>query len=293
MKKIIERVKQIVFKPKETWETIATEEATISGLFKEYLLVLAGVPALAAFLGRWIIGIRIPFVGVYRYSFGSSLLSSVLWYVLIVVGVWVGGKVISILASHFGSARDDVKGFKVALYSYAPFLAAGVLYLVPSLSVLVTIAGLYGLDHAPAVNGRISELLELFELDHWQDELIESYSHGMKQRLVMCSALLHSPKVIIVDEPMVGLDPKASRLVKNIFRDQAGGGATVFMSTHSLEVAEEVCEEIAIIQAGRIIAQGTAEDLRRKAGMNGSLENIFLRLTEGGTVAHERPLSSR
>ena len=155
------------------------------------------------------------------------------------------------------------------------------------------IAGLYGLDHAPAVNGRISELLELFELDHWQDELIESYSHGMKQRLVMCSALLHSPKVIIVDEPMVGLDPKASRLVKNIFRDQAGGGATVFMSTHSLEVAEEVCEEIAIIQAGRIIAQGTAEDLRRKAGMNGSLENIFLRLTEGGTVAHERPLSSR
>ena len=145
MKKIIDRVKQIVFKPRETWETIATEEATISGLFKEYLLVLAGVPALAAFLGRWIIGIRIPFVGVYRFSFSSSLLSSILWYVLIVVGVWVGGKVISTLAPHFGSARDDVKGFKVAIYSYAPFLAAGVLYLIPSLSVLVTIAGLYGL----------------------------------------------------------------------------------------------------------------------------------------------------
>ncbi|NNG08125.1 MAG: ABC transporter ATP-binding protein [Desulfobacteraceae bacterium] len=154
------------------------------------------------------------------------------------------------------------------------------------------VAGLYGLDHARSFNGNITGLLELFELSHWSDELIESFSHGMKQRLVMCAALLHDPKVIVVDEPMVGLDPKAARLVKDIFRNQAQKGRTIFMSTHSLEVAQEVCEKIAIIQAGKIIATGTAEELKRLAGVDGSLENIFLKLTEGGTVAHEKSLSS-
>ena len=154
------------------------------------------------------------------------------------------------------------------------------------------VAGLYGLDHSQSLNGNMTRLLELFELSHWSDELIESFSHGMKQRLIMCAALLHEPKVIVVDEPMVGLDPKAARLVKDIFRKQAQRGRTIFMSTHSLEVAQEVCQEIAIIQAGKIIATGTAEDLRRQAGVDGSLENIFLKLTEGGTVAHEKSLSS-
>jgi len=154
------------------------------------------------------------------------------------------------------------------------------------------IAGLYNLDHSDAFERRIVELLELFELSHWGDELIESYSHGMKQRLVMCSAFIHRPKVIIVDEPMVGLDPKAARLVKNILKDQARNGATIFMSTHSLEVAQEVCQEIAIIQAGKIIAIGTADDLRRTAGVDGNLESIFLKLTEGKRIAHEKPLSS-
>ena len=154
------------------------------------------------------------------------------------------------------------------------------------------VAGLYGLDHAQSLNGNISELLELFELSHWSDELIESFSHGMKQRLVMCAALLHDPRVIVVDEPMVGLDPRAARLVKDIFRNQAQKGRTIFMSTHSLEVAQEVCQEIAIIQAGKIIAKGTAEELKRLAGVDGNLENIFLKLTEGGTVAHEKSLSS-
>ncbi|MCJ7594858.1 MAG: AAA family ATPase, partial [Desulfobacterales bacterium] len=124
------------------------------------------------------------------------------------------------------------------------------------------------------------------------DELIESYSHGMKQRLVMCGALLHRPKVLIVDEPMVGLDPRGARLVKDIFTTQARQGTTIFMSTHSLEVAQEVCCEIAIIQAGRIIATGTAEDLKREAGVDGNLESAFLRLTEGERLAHEKPLSS-
>ncbi len=154
------------------------------------------------------------------------------------------------------------------------------------------VAGLYGLNHSQSLNGNMTRLLELFELSHWSDELIESFSHGMKQRLIMCSALLHEPKVIVVDEPMVGLDPKAARLVKDIFRNQAQKGRTIFMSTHSLEVAQEVCQEIAIIQAGKIIATGTAEDLKRQAGVDGSLENIFLKLTEGGTVAHEKSLSS-
>ncbi|MBW2064085.1 MAG: ABC transporter ATP-binding protein [Deltaproteobacteria bacterium] len=154
------------------------------------------------------------------------------------------------------------------------------------------LGGLYGLDHADSFRNRVMELLELFELIHWRDELIESYSHGMKQRLVMCGALLHRPKVLIVDEPMVGLDPKGARLVKDIFRNLAGEGMTVFMSTHSLEVAQEVCDEISIIQAGKIIVIGQPEELKRKAGVDGSLEKVFLKLTEGKTIAHEKPLSA-
>lgn len=151
--------------------------------------------------------------------------------------------------------------------------------------------GLYGLDHN-ALDIRISELLELFELSHWSDELVESYSHGMKQRLVMCSALLNDPKVIIVDEPMVGLDPKGARLVKDIFRNEAKKGKTVFVSTHSLDIAQEICSEIAIIQTGKIIATGSAEDLKKQAGIDGNLENIFLKLTEGPMLAHEKSLSA-
>jgi ABC-2 type transport system ATP-binding protein len=154
------------------------------------------------------------------------------------------------------------------------------------------IAGLYNMDRAPFLEDRILGLLEMFDLSHWSEELIESYSHGMKQRLVMCSALLHEPANIIVDEPMVGLDPKAARMVKNIFREQAQNGTTIFMSTHSLEVAQEVCHEIAIIRSGKIIASGTTEELKRRTGVDGNLEDIFLRLTEGQRLAHEKPLSS-
>ena len=154
------------------------------------------------------------------------------------------------------------------------------------------IAGLYGMDHASSLPSRIRELLEMFDLTHWSDELIESYSHGMKQRLVMCSALLPSPKVLIVDEPMVGLDPRGARLVKDIFLEQSRKKTTLFMSTHSLEVAAEVCREIAIIQAGKIIARGTSEELKRIAGVEGSLESVFLKLTEGKSIAHATPLSA-
>ncbi len=154
------------------------------------------------------------------------------------------------------------------------------------------LAGLYNLDHLSSLNARLDGLLELFDLSHWADELIESYSHGMKQRLVMCGALLHDPLVLIVDEPMVGLDPRGARLVKDIFRDLAKEGKTVFISTHSLDVAQEVCEEVAIIQEGRIIATGSPQVLREQAGVDGNLENVFLKLTEGKRIAHERSLSA-
>jgi len=141
------------------------------------------------------------------------------------------------------------------------------------------VAGLYGLSNNGKLKHRIEGLLDLFGLIRWGEELIEGYSHGMKQRLVMCGALVHRPKVLIVDEPMVGLDPRGARLVKDIFKDQVEKGATLFMSTHSLDVAQEICDEIAIIEDGRLIARGTAEALRRQAGVDGTLEEVFLRLT--------------
>jgi ABC-2 type transport system ATP-binding protein len=125
--------------------------------------------------------------------------------------------------------------------------------------------------------------MELFELGEWQGELIENYSHGMKQRLVMSAALLHCPKALVVDEPMVGLDPRGARLVKEVFRREARQrGGSVFMSTHTLEVAQEMCDRIAIIQRGRVIAMGTPAELQKMAGgEHRDLESIFLRLTGG------------
>jgi ABC-2 type transport system ATP-binding protein len=141
------------------------------------------------------------------------------------------------------------------------------------------VSELYGMGDAKQ---RINELLELFGLPDWKDELVGNFSHGMKQRLVMASALLHHPKVLVVDEPMVGLDPRGSRLVKDIFKDLASKGVTVFMSTHTLEIVEQMCTRVAIINLGGIIAEGSVEDLGRMARMPEShLEQIFLRLTGG------------
>jgi len=140
--------------------------------------------------------------------------------------------------------------------------------------------GLYGIT-GDVLDERIDRLLETFELTQWADELIEAYSHGMKQRLVIASAMIHEPKVIIVDEPMVGLDPKGAKLVKDIFIELARSGSTVFMSTHTLTLAQEVCGEVAIVNRGRIVASGTSEELGRQAGVTGSLERIFLKITEG------------
>jgi ABC-2 type transport system ATP-binding protein len=145
------------------------------------------------------------------------------------------------------------------------------------------VAELYGMTGA---GRRINELLELFGLADWADELVENFSHGMKQRLVMASSLLHDPKVLIVDEPMVGLDPRGARLVRDIFRDLASRGATIFMSTHTLEIVEKMCSRVAIIHQGSIIAEGSVGELGRLARMeNSHLEPIFLKLTGGDEVA--------
>src|SRR5439155_524030 len=117
------------------------------------------------------------------------------------------------------------------------------------------VAGLYG-QEGDTVERRIAELLEVFELASWKDELIEAYSHGMRQKLIISSALIHRPECIVVDEPMVGLDPKAARLLKDIFRQFVARGGTVLMSTHTLEVAEAMCDRVAIIQHGKIVAVG-------------------------------------
>jgi ABC-2 type transport system ATP-binding protein len=141
------------------------------------------------------------------------------------------------------------------------------------------VAGLYQLE-AHAHEARIEELLDLFTLTQWGDELVENYSHGMKQRLVVASALLHNPQVLVVDEPMVGMDPIGARLLKSLLRSLAAKGKTIFMSTHSLEVAEELCDRIGIILEGKLIALGTVDELHRQAGtQQGTLEGIFLKLT--------------
>ena len=127
---------------------------------------------------------------------------------------------------------------------------------------------------------RIAELLEHLELSHWKDELVESYSHGMKQRLVVCAALIHQPRILVVDEPMVGMDPKGARTIKDLFCSLSKNGTTVFLSTHSISVAEEICHRIGIIQKGRLIACGTMKELHdRAAGRHGNLESVFLELT--------------
>src|SRR5207248_9347152 len=126
------------------------------------------------------------------------------------------------------------------------------------------VAGLFN-QRGAQVDRRASELLALFDLEEWQDELVESYSHGMRQKLIISSAFVHRPEVIVVDEPMVGLDPKAARTLKELFREYVRRGHTIMMSTHTLEVAESVCDRIAIIQRGEIRACGTMDELRASA----------------------------
>jgi ABC-2 type transport system ATP-binding protein len=141
------------------------------------------------------------------------------------------------------------------------------------------IADMYGLaaDHG---RRRIEEMIALFNLEDFIDDLSERFSHGMRQRTVFAAALLHEPEVLIVDEPTVGLDPRSVRLLKDLLRRQAECGVTVFLSTHSLDVAEELAGRIGIVDHGRLIGCGTLDGLRKQASLDGSLEEVFLKLTE-------------
>ena len=147
------------------------------------------------------------------------------------------------------------------------------------------VAGLYRVD--PTLQEeRIERLLGLFDLQERADQLIESYSHGMKQKLAICSLLVHRPQVLFLDEPTTGLDPKSARLVKDVLRELCEQGVTIFMSTHILEVAEHMCDRVGIIHEGRLIAEGSVDELRQQAAAPGSsLEDIFLELTGGAEVA--------
>jgi ABC-2 type transport system ATP-binding protein len=144
---------------------------------------------------------------------------------------------------------------------------------------------LYNLERTQVAR-RIDELLRMFDLTEAADDTLDSYSHGMQQKTALAAALMHDPKVLVLDEPTVGLDPKSARLIKDILRQMAERGAAVFLSTHILEIAERMCDRIGIINQGELIAVGTMEELRR-LGQTGetSLEDIFLGLTGGAEEA--------
>jgi ABC-2 type transport system ATP-binding protein len=195
---------------------------------------------------------------------------------------------VGLLRPSAGSARiggHDIQQDPIAakrLIGYVPDQP----YLPEKLSArefLAFTAGLYQLDQADA-RRRGEELLRLFDLQGRGDDLVGGFSHGMRQKTALAGALLHSPQAFFLDEPTVGLDPRSARLIKDILREVAGRGTAVFMSTHILEIAERMCDRVAIISGGRVIATGTVDELR--AGRTGeSLEDIFLELTGGAEEA--------
>ena len=150
---------------------------------------------------------------------------------------------------------------------------------------------MYGLERGFA-RRKIDELIDIFEMRDYIDELSESYSHGMKQRVVFASALVHEPKVLIVDEPLVGLDPRSAKIVKDLFVAQARSGVAVLMSTHLLSIAEELADTIGILDRGKMLTRGSLAEIREEAQIVGPLEHLFLTLTGGdrpNAVALARP----
>ncbi len=140
------------------------------------------------------------------------------------------------------------------------------------------IADIYEVD-AKTMRQRSDDLLRQFALWDWANEIIEAYSHGMKQRLIIAAALMHHPKVLVVDEPMVGLDPSAVRMVKDIFKDLAVKNVAIFVSTHTLSIAEDLCDRIGVIHKGNLVAQGTIYELNSAAQtQKAKLEEVFLAL---------------
>lgn len=192
-----------------------------------------------------------------------------------------------------GLVRPDAGTVTVAGHPAASEEARGALGYVPDQPYLYEkltgreflqfVGRMYGM--APgALGSGIDTLAARFEMRPFLDEMAESYSHGMRQRVVFAAALLHAPRVLVVDEPMVGLDPKSIRLVKDLLRERAREGTAILMSTHVLDAAEEVADRIGIMSGGRLVAEGSAAEIRARADAAGSLEEAFLRLTDGGPM---------
>jgi ABC-2 type transport system ATP-binding protein len=152
------------------------------------------------------------------------------------------------------------------------------------------IADMYGMPRDEG-RRRMHEAIALFDLHDFVDDLTERYSHGMRQRTVFAAAILHCPRVLIVDEPTVGLDPRSVRLLKDLLRDESRRGTTVFLSSHSLDIVEQLADRIGIVDHGRLIGLGTLDQLRRQASHNGSLEDVFLKLTEETDAEQQVQLS--
>ncbi len=180
-----------------------------------------------------------------------------------------------LVGGHDVSGRDYLKARQ--LLSYVP----DVPYLYEKLTAfefLYFVARLYNFSPRD-IEKKAALLLDLFGLSSHRDHLTEDFSHGMRQRLIMCAALIHEPQVMLIDEPMVGLDPRSSRLVKDILKAKSKEGMAIFISTHTLPLAEELADRIGIIDQSRLIALGTMETLRQQSGVNGHLEEVFLKLT--------------
>ena len=162
-------------------------------------------------------------------------------------------------------------------------------YLYPKLTgreFLSFMAKIYNMENNTAAR-RLDNLVDLFDMSERIDELIENYSHGMKQKIALSGALIHDPQVLFLDEPTVGLDPKSAKHLKTILKELVGRGVTIFMSTHILEIAEAMCDRVAIINHGKLIVEGSVDELRKThEQMDKSLEDIFLELT-GSTEEKE------
>ena len=189
------------------------------------------------------------------------------------------------------SGNVKVAGYDVETQSLLAKAASGYVpdtpNLYPKLSgreLLRFVGDLYNLDRQQIMR-RIDELLKMFDLAEAGDDQIDSYSHGMQQKTALAAALMHDPKVLVLDEPTVGLDPKSARLIKDILRQMAERGAAVFLSTHILEIAERMCDRIGIINKGQLVAAGTMDQLRASNQGETSLEDIFLSLTGGAEDA--------
>ncbi len=199
--------------------------------------------------------------------------------------------IVGLLRPTSGSVK--VAGYDVQAQPMQAKAASGYVPDTPNLYAKLTgrellrfVGDLYDLNQKLA-SQRVDDLLRMFDLAGAADDTIDSYSHGMQQKTALAAALMHDPKVLVLDEPTVGLDPKSARLIKDILRQMAERGTAVFLSTHILEIAERMCDRIGIINQGELIAVGTMDQLR-SLGKSGerSLEDIFLSLT-GGTEEAE------